>query len=81
METKSDTQVQRRFRTMYHKTPHWILIVRASLNQHLPNGWTDRAGPIFWPARSPDITLLDIFLVHYVTVYTRVTYRDSSVKI
>jgi hypothetical protein len=41
--------------------PHWRLIVRASLNQHFPNQWTGRTGPISWLARSPDITPCDFF--------------------
>jgi hypothetical protein len=42
--------------------PHWSLIVRASLNHHFANRWIDRAGPISWPARSPDITPCYFFL-------------------
>jgi hypothetical protein len=42
------------------------LIVRASLNQHFPNRWIGRAGPISWPARSPHITPYDFFLWGYV---------------
>jgi hypothetical protein len=46
--------------------PHWRFVVRASLNQHFPNRWIGRAGPISWPARSPDITPCNFFLWGYV---------------
>jgi hypothetical protein len=46
--------------------PHWSLTVRAFLNQHFPNRWIGRAGPISWPAKSPGITPCDFFLWGYV---------------
>jgi hypothetical protein len=41
--------------------PHWILILRAYVNQHFPNRRICRARPISWPARSPDMTPFDFF--------------------
>ena len=46
--------------------PHWGLHVREFLNETFPNRWIGRDGPIPWPPRSPDITLLDFFLWGYV---------------
>ena len=36
--------------------PHFALIVRTWLDQHFPNRWMGRRGPIVWPARSPDLS-------------------------
>jgi hypothetical protein len=59
--------------------PHWSLIVRASLNQHLPNRLIGRAGPISWPARSPDITPCDFFQWGYVKDCTELRWPTSTV--
>ncbi|EZA56036.1 hypothetical protein X777_04039, partial [Ooceraea biroi] len=34
---------------------------RQWLNIHYPDRWIGRAGPVAWPARSPDLTPLDFF--------------------
>jgi len=36
------------------------------LDATFPNRWIDRDGPTPWPARSPDITLLEFVLWGYV---------------
>lgn len=41
---------------------HYARIVREFLNENYPNRWIGRAGPVGWPARSPDMTPLDYFL-------------------
>ena len=46
--------------------PHWVLRVRRSLDEHFPNRWIGRGGPIPWPARSPDVTLLDFIFWGFV---------------
>lgn len=38
---------------------HYRITVREFLDQHFPNRWVGRSGPILWPARSPDLTPLD----------------------
>ena len=48
--------------------PHYSLDVRAWLDAKFPQRWIGRAGPIPWPARSPDLTPLDFFLWGYVKV-------------
>ena len=45
---------------------HFSLETRAWLDQHLPNRWIGRRGPIEWPARSPDLTPPDFFLWGYL---------------
>lgn len=46
--------------------PHHARIVTEWLNDSFPQKWIGRAGPIRWPARSPDLTPLDFFLWGYV---------------
>lgn len=46
--------------------PHYHREVRNYLNQAYPNRWISRAGPIAWPARSPDLNPCDYFLWGYV---------------
>ncbi|XP_041984653.1 uncharacterized protein LOC121737150 [Aricia agestis] len=41
---------------------HFRLAVRSWLDQHFPDRWIGRGGPIPWPARSPDITPMDFFV-------------------
>jgi hypothetical protein len=41
---------------------HWTLDVRAWLDNHFPQRWIGRGGPIPWPPRSPDLTPCDFFL-------------------
>lgn len=45
--------------------PHFRRDVRYWLDENFPN-WIGRAGPIPWPARSPDLTPLDFFLWGYI---------------
>ena len=45
---------------MHDRAPvHFALTVRNWLNQHFPNRWIGRGGPILWPVRSPDLNPLD----------------------
>lgn len=46
--------------------PHWAMDVCEFLNSTFPNRWFGRDGPTAWSPRSPDITLLDVFLWGYV---------------
>jgi len=41
---------------------HFSRHVREFLNAHYPDRWMGRGGPILWPARSPDLNVLDYFL-------------------
>ena len=45
--------------------PHYRTDVREWLDTHFPNRWLGRAGPMEWPARSPDLTPCDFFLWGY----------------
>ena len=42
--------------------PHFSRVAREFLNQHFANEWIGRAGPVAWPARSPDLNPLDFHL-------------------
>jgi len=46
--------------------PHWSLDVRQCLDDHFPQRWIGRGGPIQWPPRSPDITPCDFFLWGFI---------------
>lgn len=46
--------------------PHFAAAVRHFLNEQYGQNWIGRAGPIPWPARSPDMNPLDYFLWGYV---------------
>jgi len=68
VETKSDAQDQRRFRTTYHKTLPWRPSTRAWYRQFKKVGsdlHKKDAGPLSWPSRSPDIIRYDFFLWGY----------------
>jgi hypothetical protein len=46
--------------------PHFSLPVHGALNEKFPNAWFGRGGPIPWPLRSADLTLMGIILWGYV---------------
>lgn len=46
-------------------SPHFSVDVRDWLDENLPN-WIGRAGPVPWPARSPDLTPMDFFFWGYI---------------
>ncbi|XP_067204331.1 uncharacterized protein [Linepithema humile] len=52
---------------------HYSRRVREILNDRFSDRWIGRGGPIVWPARSPDLNVLDYFVWGYikalVTVY------------
>ncbi|GBM97255.1 hypothetical protein AVEN_264451-1 [Araneus ventricosus] len=45
---------------------HYSVDVRPHLNATYGQQWIGRGGPVFWPARSPDLNSLDYFLWGYV---------------
>jgi len=45
-----------------------VQMFRWFLDATFPNRWIERDGQTPWPPRSPDITLLDLFLWRYVKV-------------
>jgi hypothetical protein len=46
--------------------PHYFGEAREYLNTRFPGRWIDRAAPLAWPPRSPDLTALDFFLWGFV---------------
>jgi hypothetical protein len=42
--------------------PHFHNEVRSYLDERFRNRWFGRGGPMEWPPRSPDLTLIDFFL-------------------
>jgi len=45
---------------------HYSRRVREILNRRFPDRWIGRGGPIAWPARSPDLNVLDYFVWGYI---------------
>lgn len=41
---------------------HFSRQTRTFLDAHYPDRWMGRGGPIIWPARSPDLNVLDYFV-------------------
>lgn len=46
--------------------PHYSDLIRVALDEKFPNQWIGRSGPILWPPRSPDLTVLDFFFWGFV---------------
>ena len=42
--------------------PHYSRLVREYLHVSFPSRWLGRLGPVAWPPRSPDLTLLDYYI-------------------
>ena len=61
--------------------PHYSWLVTEHLNLTFPGRWIGRGGPINWPARSPDLTLLDYGIWGWMNiVYERkVNTRDELI--
>lgn len=47
------------FSTTAGAPPHYAVQVREFLNERCPARWIGRRGAIEWPARSPNLNLLD----------------------
>lgn len=66
---------------------HIFLPVRGWLDTEFPNKWMGRFGPTAWPARSPDMTVMDFFLfgimkskVYATPVENEVMLRERIVQ-
>lgn len=46
--------------------PHWGRVVRNRLDEIFPNRGIGRGGPIQWPPRSPDLTIMDFFMWSWI---------------
>jgi hypothetical protein len=46
--------------------PHFHKEVTDFLNRKLPEKFIGRGGPVTWPPRSPDFTLLDFYFWGYI---------------
>ena len=57
--------------------PHYVVAVRQWLDDHYPNQWIGRRGPVEWPPRSPDLTPLDFFLWGHLKSVVYKTKPDS----
>ncbi|GFW83395.1 DUF4817 domain-containing protein [Trichonephila clavipes] len=56
--------IRQRIRFQHDGAPaHFSIDVTAHLQATFPGGWIGHGGPIAWPARSPDLSPLDFFLM------------------
>lgn len=57
----------------WNGAPLCTRIVVHYLNRHFNGRWIERNGPVWWSARSPDLTLQDFYLWQYLknVVYER----------
>lgn len=53
---------------------HYSGQVRQWLNENYPERWIGRGGPVPWPPRSPDLTMLDFFLWGHIK---NIVYRTA----
>lgn len=53
--------------------PHFSSHARRWLDHNFPDRWIGRAGPMFWPPRSPDLTPLDFFLWGHIKSLVYIT--------
>ncbi|XP_070529987.1 uncharacterized protein [Cardiocondyla obscurior] len=59
--------------------PHYSRHARMVLDRHFPDRWIGRNGPISWPARSPDLNVLDYFVWGYIKNRVE-NVRDRNVE-
>ncbi|KAJ8942840.1 hypothetical protein NQ318_022855 [Aromia moschata] len=52
---------------------HHVVTVRNWLNSEFNEHWIGRDGPILWPPRSPDLTILDFYLWGHLK---QIVYRE-----
>lgn len=60
-----DVPLSQRARLLYQQDgapSHYGRIVTEWFNENYPNRWIGRNGPIHWPARSPDLTVMDFYV-------------------
>lgn len=53
---------------------HYAANVRQWLDHTFPEQWIGRQGPVEWPPRSPDLTIMDFFLWGRLK---QIVYRES----
>lgn len=61
---------------------HFAINVREHLNAVYPNRWIGRGSLFFWPARSPDLTVLDFYFwgrIKDLVFQTRPTTRENLI--
>jgi hypothetical protein len=51
------------------------------LSRHFPERWIGRGGPVAWPARSPDLTLMYCFLWGHVQSLVYAKRSNSTVEL
>lgn len=63
--------------------PHIAEEVRNELETMFGNRWIGRHGPILWPPRSPDLTILDFFFWGWVKnlVYRKVSNTETEMRV
>lgn len=62
--------------------PHFSLVARQYLDENYTDRWIGRAGPQFWPPRSPDLNPIDFFLWGHLKtlVYTTPVQSEEDLR-
>ncbi|KAJ4428535.1 hypothetical protein ANN_24579 [Periplaneta americana] len=57
-----------------------LKVICNRLDEQFPGHWIGRRGPVEWPARAPDLTLLDFFFCGYMKslVFEEKTYQNEE---
>jgi len=58
--------------------PHFSRRTRQILDARFAERWMDRGGPITWPARSPDLNVLDYFVWDHIK--DLIEYRRNGLE-
>ena len=56
--------------------PHTCHLARNVLNNKYPNKWIGNNGPILWPARSPELNMMDFYLWGHLKT---LVYNDAPI--
>ncbi|EFN86502.1 hypothetical protein EAI_03479, partial [Harpegnathos saltator] len=57
---------------------HFCRETREFLDQRFPDRWMGRGGPVIWPARSPDLNVLDYFVWGHIK--SKIEHRRDGTR-
>jgi len=59
---------------------HFSRQTRTFLDAHYPDRWIGLGGPIIWPARSPDLNVLDYFVLGHINDFIEHTRGGTEAE-